>query len=195
MAKRQRLGVALLAAGSSRRFGSADKLAQPFRGRLLGEHAARAIPIERFKSAWVITSIGGHPCEPGWIDAGFEPVINPKAHEGLSASVVMAAELAEANRCDALLIALADMPLVSTGHFSALANLSTHGHDIFVSAWGDARMPPAIFGKDHFVTLSESEGDTGARDLLAAGTPVVCPPDWLIDIDTPEALQKYGQST
>ena len=45
-----RLGVALLAAGSSRRFGEADKLAQPLGDELLGVRAAKAIPLDRFGS-------------------------------------------------------------------------------------------------------------------------------------------------
>ena len=57
-----RLGVALLAAGASRRFGEADKLAAEFRGRPLAEHAAKAIPVSAFAKAWVITSRPDHSC-------------------------------------------------------------------------------------------------------------------------------------
>lgn len=193
MADWWRIGVALLAAGASRRFGERDKLAEPFRGRLLGEHAAAAIPVERFAKAWIIAPRKDHPCEPGWIYAGFDPVINASAAEGMGTSVALAAELADANSCDSLLIALADMPLVPQSHFAALAALSIHPEEVIVSARGDTRLPPAVFGKEHFVALSELRGDRGARDLLALGQIVPCPPEWLIDIDTPEDLAKHGQ--
>jgi CTP:molybdopterin cytidylyltransferase MocA len=193
LADRWRIGVALLAAGASRRFGERDKLAEPFRGRLLGEHAAAAIPVECFAKAWIITSRKDHPCVPGWIDAGFDKVVNARAAEGMGTSVALAAELADANSCDALLIALADMPMVPQSHFAELAALSMHPQDVIVSARGDARMPPAIFGKDHFAALSGLRGDRGARDLLARGKIVPCPPEWLVDIDTPEDLRRHGQ--
>ena len=62
----RRIGVALLAAGASRRFGESDKLTAEFRGRALGEHVPLALPVERFEKAWAITSTADHPCEPQW---------------------------------------------------------------------------------------------------------------------------------
>ena len=112
----------------------------------------------------------------------------------MGTSVALAAELADANGCDALMIALADMPLVPTEHFAALAKVSMHPQEVLVSASKKVRMPPAIFGKDHFVSLSELQGEKGARDLLARGQVVECPPEWLIDIDTPDDLRKHGQA-
>lgn len=187
-----RVGVAVLAAGLSRRFGDADKLAQPFRGSLLGEHAARAIPQEHFTHAWIIAAHKNHPCEAVWIDAGFEIAINPCAADGMATSVELAARLADQAGCDSLMIALADMPLVDRRHFAALARTSTHHSDILISIRDRQPMPPALFGRDHFADLSELKGDAGARELIRQGQAVECPAQWLIDIDTPEALARHS---
>ncbi|EAQ27820.1 hypothetical protein NAP1_09507 [Erythrobacter sp. NAP1] len=184
-----RLGVALLAAGASRRFGSEDKLEAIFRGRRLGEHAAMAIPIEEFAASWVITSRSGHACEQLWKERGLEPIVNPRAANGMGTSVACAARRAEAEGLDGLVIALADMPMIPRGHFMTLMSALDGPQAIAVSAFKKHRSPPAVFGRGHFSALASREGDIGARDLLARGEPILCPPNWLVDIDTPEALK------
>ncbi|MHA7819751.1 MAG: nucleotidyltransferase family protein [Erythrobacter sp.] len=179
-----RLGVAILAAGSSRRFGIEDKLSRPFHGKLLGEHAAAAIPRERFDRAWVVASMEGHPCEEGWKAAGFETVLNLRAAEGMGTSVALAGELAGKSALDGLLIALADMPLVPREHFAVIIADAASPQDILVSRRRGSPMPPALFGSAHFSALAGLAGDTGARGLLAHGRVIDCPPGWLADIDT-----------
>jgi CTP:molybdopterin cytidylyltransferase MocA len=187
--ERPRLGIALLAAGSSRRFGKEDKLAQPFRRRMLGEHAAAAIPTDLASAAWVLTPPKEHPCDTAWRAEGFEPVRNPQAEQGMGTSVALAARLAMDASLDTLLIVLADVPLVPRSHFVALIEAGGAPDAIAVSSNGGARMPPVIFGSTHFESLARSTGDKGARDLLMRGTVVECPPEWLTDIDTPQALR------
>ncbi len=128
-----------------------------------------------------------------WEDAGLEVIVNPQASLGQASSVRLGARLAAEAGCDALLVALADMPFVRAAHFGALVDLSGRPGEVLVSVCEDVRMPPAIFGSEHFTALSGLEGDRGARDLLASGQIVECPPEWLIDIDTPEDLRNHGQ--
>ncbi|UAB78030.1 nucleotidyltransferase family protein [Erythrobacter sp. SCSIO 43205] len=184
----RRLGVALLAAGSSRRFGDKDKLSTEFRGRQLGEYAADAIPTKLFDRAWVVTSGPDHLCENHWRARRFEPLINLRSAEGRGTSVALAAMAAQEAQLDGLLIALADMPLVPPSHFKALIEEWDASAPITVSAIGEARMPPALFASRYFKDLENSSGDQGARVLVAQGEVVPCPPEWLADIDTPEAL-------
>lgn len=189
MDENYRLGIALLAAGSSRRFGPEDKLAAQFRGRALGEHAAAALPMERCAQGWVITArpggVLGHRCETFWRTRFLEPVINQDAETGMGSSVALAARLAKQARCDGLLIALADMPLVPRAHFDALLDSDA---PIAVSSNGKVRMPPAMFDATFFDKLKQSSGDKGARDLIKQGHVISCPPEWLRDIDTRDDL-------
>ena len=185
----RRIGVALLAAGASRRFGESDKLTAQFNGRPLGEHVPLALPMERFEKAWAITSAPDHPCEPQWRARRIEPLLNPHASEGMGTSVALAAQLAEEASLDGLLIALADMPLVPREHFEALIEAWNASEPIVVSANGEVRMPPAIFSSAQFKMLRQSSGDKGARVLLKQGLVVTCPPEWLKDIDRPEDLE------
>lgn len=118
--------------------------------------------------------------------------INGRASDGMGTSVALAANLARQARCTALLIALADAPLVPAEHFSALAaRVAKQGNGgIVVSHSGKALMPPAAFGAVHFARLAQMSGDKGARAILAEGDVLSCPPQWLVDIDTPEALAR-----
>lgn len=180
----RRIGVALLAAGASRRFGDEDKLCANFQGRRLGEYAADAIPMELIERAWVITSAPNHPCEPYWRSRRFEPLLNPRASEGMGTSVALAAAVAKEAKLDGLIIALADMPLVPASHFRALIEEWDASEPITVSAKGDIPMPPALFGSSRFKDLAQSTGDQGARVLIQQGLIVPCPAEWLKDVDT-----------
>ena len=188
------IAVAVLAAGSSQRFGARDKLAQSLHGAALGEHAVRAIPRDDFAKAWVIASQAGHACEPAWRANGFEVAVNDSAHAGMGTSLALAAALAGEAGCSGLLIALADMPFVPRRHFRSLRARFAQGAPIAVSATHDVRMPPAIFDAAHFGDLQHSRGDQGARTLLHQGVVVPCPAQWLIDIDTPAALEQAERS-
>lgn len=194
MADEPRLAVALLAAGSSRRFGAADKLTADFRGAVLGHHAARALSAVSADIAWVIASSASHACAEGWRNYGFEIAVNLHAENGMSTSVAMAAGLAQEAGADALLIALADMPLVPTSHFRQLADYALQAGEnaIFVSAFGEQRLPPASFGKGRFDVLAASKGDQGARQLLVDGSIVTCPAGWLADIDDAATLARLS---
>lgn len=191
MTEGPRIGLALLAAGSSRRFGGADKLAASYRGFMLGLHTANLAPVHLFKRAWVIASETGHPCELGWRAYGFEIVVNPQHRSGMGTSVALAARLARQIELDALVVALADMPEVPGKHIEALIAALADPNDIVASGREGTTMPPAIFGSAHFDTLATLSGDVGARPLLSNARVIECPPGWLADIDTPEDLADF----
>ncbi|MEO1730389.1 MAG: nucleotidyltransferase family protein [Pseudomonadota bacterium] len=187
------IAVAVLAAGSSRRFGDADKLAARFRGKRLGEHVCAALAKGPFAHRWVIASRADHPCHAAWGRSGFITALNARSSEGMGTSVALAANLARQARCKALLISLADTPLVPAEHFATLAAKVAKLGDggIIVSRSHDTLMPPAAFGAAHFERLAQLTGDKGARAILQEGKALACPPEWLIDIDTPEALARF----
>lgn len=183
------VAVAVLAAGQSRRFGEADKLVAPFRGTMLGLHACRTLSLLPFARRWAIASDTRHSCAKGWREAGFTVALNPDADTGMGSSVALAARLAQEAGVTALLIALADMPLVPAAHFAAL--LECAGPDTLTASHnGASPTPPAIFGSHHFGQLMQASGDTGARLLLAGAETLSCDPAWLLDIDDPSALAR-----
>ncbi len=183
------LAIALLAAGSSRRFGDEDKLATDLDGRMLGLHASDALVELPSAHRWVIVSSADHLCANGWREAGFDLAVNPEAAKGMGTSVALAAQLAQDAGAGTLLIALADMPFVTAKHFQALA-ARVSKDALLASHNGEAPTPPALFGSDHLTALSQLDGDRGAGHLLREAEIVPCPPAQLADIDVPADLPR-----
>lgn len=187
------LAAALLAAGCSARFGAADKLAEHFRGAPLGLHAARALDGIDLARRWVIVRDPAHPCVEGWRAAGFEPVVNPQADEGMASSLRLAARLADESGADALLVCLADMPLVARAHVASLVGAWDASGGIVASRDGALVSPPAIFAREHFPALAALTGDRGAKPLLARARLVDSPPGGLADVDDPATLARLAR--
>lgn len=179
-----RLMAALLAAGSSRRFGAGNKLMAVWQGKPLIVHAAatlRGVPAYRYIAACQPNDSALHDILRS---SGFEICINPNAQDGLSASVRLAGQAAIESEADALLIALGDMPNVPSTHFAALIS-GVPADEVTASrpSGGNINMPPACFGKGAIPALLKVTGDRGARDMIANASPVTARADQLRDFD------------
>lgn len=177
-----RVGVILLAAGRSSRFGSEDKLAQEWRGKPLVRHASDVLARLPFAAHLaVVSDTFVHP-----LPEVFGLVKNSAPERGLSRSIRLGvAELARFD-LDACLIALADMPLVPPAHFRALAEAADADCACLVAtSLGGKGQVPALFGRSHFDALQSLKGDRGASSLLKAARKVECQPNYLVDFDRP----------
>ena len=174
------LAIALLAAGGATRFGG-GKLDAPLAGKPLGRwalDAALAVPHER------LAVVVGDPAPE--FAQGCEMLVNERAVEGLGASAALAARWAAGS--DALLIVLADMPLVSV---ETLRKLAAAEGPAAVAYPGDKPGVPACFPAPLFPALAALGGDSGAAQVLR-GLPNVTlietPADELRDVDRPADL-------
>ena len=98
----------------------------------------------------------------------------------------LAIEAAAQTEAQALLILLADMPFVQTFHVAAL--IAGCDGEILASSDGIQSMPPAIFPRDSWTRLLDTEGDAGARHILLNASTRTAPEGSLRDIDTPDDL-------
>lgn len=177
----------LLAAGRSRRMGDVgSKLDEPFLGRPLGLHVAVALEDMPFMER--VAVIGQADCD--YAAHGFTIVRNDDPELGMGRSVALGVERARARNARAVVVALADMPRVTATHIYALLDAANGEDAVVASSDGRAPKPPAIFGRSRFDVLLRLEGDAGARDLIRAGKHVVTTPAELIDVDTPEELER-----
>lgn len=168
------LGV-LLAAGSSRRFGSADKLLHPIGGKPMVQWAAEALLCSGCDQvAAIVSSADVANVLPAGVDARYVPPCLPMA-------VSFRAAIAEAQETGAarLLICLGDMPAVSAGTLSRL--LAQPGDA--ACRYQDRRLPPVLLTAASFEAAARSaEDDRGARQLIAT-----LAPSQLIALDGREA--------
>ncbi len=181
--------LVLLAAGRSERFGSgASKLDQPFLARPLGLHVAVALEDLPFRERIVVVD----GCTIDYAAHGFTVIHNDAPHRDMASSVRMGVECARAHDAKAVLIALGDMPRVTAAHihrlFDAAADLADDA--VVASSDGVAPRPPVLIGCGRFDAIMAITGDQGARDLIQAGRHVVANAAELIDVDTPEDLER-----
>jgi molybdenum cofactor cytidylyltransferase len=180
------VALILLAAGRSTRFGPRDKLAEPLDGLALGLHAARMFGALPFAARIAVTRAGG----PDFAPCGFATAVNADPDGGQSCSIRLGLARARQARPEAVLIALADMPFVTTAHIAALLARFDAAHPVVGSTDGAQPRPPALFGAALFATLDTLSGDAGARTLLRNAALVAAPPGELADIDTPADLPR-----
>ena len=95
---------------------------------------------------------------------------------------------------EAVVIALADQPLISPSITRRLCERWRAGRATAVTPrYRDGRGHPVLFGRAAFHALATLEGDTGARAVLdALGDEVVqvgVDASMPVDVDTPEALR------
>jgi molybdenum cofactor cytidylyltransferase len=186
----------VLAAGTSTRFGK-TKLVQKLHGKPLVQHAllasqgaceGRVTLVVGHDEAAVMAASSGH---------SDNVIINRDHQQGIGTSISAAVRECR-DGADAILIVLADQPLVTAAHLSQLIDhWSGDDDEIIASAFEGVVGPPILFPKQAFAALCELQGDTGARKILSNKEfrvrSIDFPPAGT-DIDTPEDLQKLDQS-
>ncbi len=188
------LGLAVLAAGLSRRFGPDDKLMALLEGRPLCDHIAQTAAALDVSPKLAI-------CAPDSAAAavfaarGFQIVENPHPDDGLSGSVKLAARRAVDAGLDGLVICLADMPFVPLVHLERLCSrwLDAGCPPVMASRASGPEgwiTPPAIFSAAVFPELLMMSGDAGARALLVNAETVEAPPESLADFDTMDDFRR-----
>lgn len=115
---------------------------------------------------------------------GFTIVANAEADRGLASSLALGADEALRMGAEAMLVCLADMPHVSTGHLAALLAATPPGGTA-ATRYGSTGGPPVVFTRPTFDALRTLTGDHGARPLLAGAALVEAASDQLRDYDTP----------
>jgi molybdenum cofactor cytidylyltransferase len=185
----QNTTLVLLAAGLSRRYGTASKLVAAYRGKPLALHAADTLATLPFARRIAVCRTGDDDLAALLAGAGFEVITNPDTARGQASSIVLGVEAA--GQPEALTVCLADMPLVSAAHVRAVVERVTPGGIVAsVGTPADPPMPPAAFSREYLPELLRLEGDKGARHLLQLAERVVAPDGTLADFDTPADFRR-----
>jgi len=185
----------VLAAGTSTRFGG-TKLVQHLRGKPLVQYALLAA---QGACEGCVTLVVGHDAEAVVAAAAGlsdKVVVNSEHQLGIGTSIA-AGTRACRDGADAILIVLADQPLVTTAHLNELKDSWSGADDeIVTSSFEGVVSPQILFPKNAFDALCELSGDTGAKKILSSDAfhvrSIDFPPAGL-DVDTPQDLQHLDQ--
>lgn len=178
----------VLAAGSSSRFGATKQL-QEYHGAPL---VRRAVNLAEAVCGECSVLVTGHDwlavfdaCKPlrGFV------VHNSGYHSGMASSIASGVRAVQ-HAADAILLLLADQPLVTTAHLETLVSDWTGSPDAAVAtAFAGSVGPPVLLPARYFGELTALRGDRGARAILTdAGTALktVAFEPAAIDVDRPE---------
>lgn len=176
----------ILAAGSATRFGSSKQLAEWNGEKLVRRAAAVATQTCGAQTLLVV----GHDWQA--VHSACQPlcgcfVINDQHAAGIGSSLALAVRSIR-QVADAVVVLLADQPLVTAEHLAALIERwSGDAREIVATAYADTSGVPALFASGTFDKLSALCGDQGARKLLLDPEFVVQQVEFeaaAIDIDT-----------
>lgn len=187
----------LLAAGSSKRFGS-NKLLQalpagtPEAGTPIGLAAAKHL-LDALPESIAVVRPRAQKLGKLLRDAGCNTVVCKNAGEGMGTS--LAAGVRAASEADGWVVALADMPFLRPETIRVIAKALSEGAAIAAPSYRGERGHPVGFARRFLEELSSLHGDSGARTLLDQH------PDWvtahevedpgvLRDIDKPSDLPR-----
>jgi CTP:molybdopterin cytidylyltransferase MocA len=188
----------VLAAGGSSRMGRPKQLAE-LGGRPLLEHVLRA--LEDAPVDGVVVALGAHAAQVrARVDLGRAvPLVVEDWSRGMGHVLASALAAAPARDHRATVVLLGDQPLVSGGSVARLVDAWRAGAGpVVTAAYGGRPGHPKLFDHRLLPELLRLDGDTGARDLLAAH------PDWVhavevgdlgsdVDVDVEADLRRLGR--
>ena len=185
------VGLVLLAAGSSRRFGSDKRFAELPDGRTLLDATLDSV-VDSGLPLRVCLGPGDDALAVALEQRGIDVIVCQTSADGMGAT------LAEASRglgdWSAVLVALADMPLIQPATLTMIAAAATPDQIVVPCVRGQQGHPVA-FGKCFFDLLTRCRGDRGARWIIERNPQAVCElavddHGILRDVDTPDALRE-----
>lgn len=190
--KLQGMDIVLLAAGSSVRYGAANKLLLPFGGIPLAARAARAALAAALALGGRVVMVTGHQAAAveeavrGLVSSPHLVFVENRSHlDGQFSSTK--AGLALAAPGEPFFIAPADLPLVSKAHYLALAPL-LEGYDAVRPFCGGVPGHPVLLAAPMRERLLSEPDSSSVRSVLE-GRPVRVldsgDPAWVRDIDRP----------
>jgi molybdenum cofactor cytidylyltransferase len=185
------VGAVVLAAGTSRRYGSPKQLVV-VDGRTLLEHAigsafaAGLEPVVAVVPVWL-----SRPASLG--DPRLHWIRNPFSERGLSLSLRLGIE-AIAGEVSAVVVLLGDQPRTPPATISAV--LAARGDRPLVAAEAEGVLaPPVLVERTHYHLFDGLVGDIGLREILRKGPDLVTSVPvarHAPDVDTPADLDPAG---
>jgi len=168
LSKNAKIGVIILAAGSSSRLGYPKQLVE-FKGISLLQHSIDVAESLEFDTKILVLGAKEDEINKKINRRNFEVVINENWEEGMSTSIRkgISEALKLEKELEHILMLLSDQPLVTKDMLEELIRiqLDSNKQATFSGYAGDIGVP-AIFSSEIFSELKKLKGDQGAKKLI-----------------------------
>ena len=192
-----KIGIIILAAGASKRFGEPKQLAE-FQGKTLIENAIENALATDLQNICVVLGANAEMIKSQIEKFPVEILENKNWLDGMSSSLAVGIKFFEKDNFDAVLVMLCDQPLIKSSDLNLLIEkYKSTKKPIVVSKYRQTKGVPAIFSKQIFPQLLQIDGDKGARKVIEENEDlleIVEIPEAVFDIDTQTDLQKISRS-
>ena len=184
----------LLAAGTSSRYGSENKLLATLEGEPIVRHAARTLVHSSVDPVVVVLGHEADRVQDALEGLAVNPVVNEAYDTGQASSLRAGIEaVSDCSDIDAVLVALGDMPFVAPETIETLvAAYAADAGEALAAAFDGTRGNPVLFDARFFDALTDVDGDIGGRKLLLesdSGALIeVDDPGVRRDVDVPDDL-------
>ncbi|HTP80248.1 MAG TPA: nucleotidyltransferase family protein [Bacteroidota bacterium] len=187
------VGIVVLAAGPSKRFGSPKQLALIGHSSLLRRSVETALQAHAHSTA-VVLGANAMMVEKELHGLPVTIRYNEEWKEGMGSTIRVGIRMIPAE-CTAAIIMLADQPAVDSELLNRLIDRhSSTNKPIVACEYDGAPGVPALFARSMFEDLLSIRGDRGAKELIRlhlASTATIPFPGGSIDVDTSRDLENY----
>lgn len=194
----KRFSAILLAAGESRRMGAVNKLTLPVAGRPLLRRTAELLLRANLHEVVVVLGHEEQTARDLLHDLPLRLVVNPDYREGQMTSVHCG--MAALQRpCDAVLVCLADLPLLEVTDLEALMQaFADCPTSILVPTYQGARGNPIVLDHDQRQRILAGERNLGCKRLIEKNPELVTALEMdadhvVFDLDTEDAYRRLQQ--
>ncbi|SIS18464.1 nucleotidyltransferase family protein [Natronorubrum thiooxidans] len=158
----------LLAAGTSSRYGTENKLLATLEGEPIVRHAARPLVRSSVDPVVVVLGHEADRVQDALEGLPVETVINEAYDTGQASSLRAGIEAVyDCDDVDAVLVALGDMPFVTPETIETVVSAYAAGAgEALAAAFDGDRGNPVLFDARFFGALTDVDGDIGGREIL-----------------------------
>ena len=176
----------ILASGLSQRFGAQDKLEADLYGQPLVSYVIETAKQVGFGKIFLVSNrTSGEGCVL---------IENENPEAGQGTALRQGLKAARMAGWEYFMILLGDMPLISAAYLKNMI-LKNKEKQTSISMSETTQMPPALFYLDVIDEILRRNSQSGARDILNKFPlqTVDLPPEYALDVDTPEDLARVAQ--
>lgn len=182
------VAIVLLAAGGSERMGTPKQLLD-FGGKPLIRHAAETALASGCQRVIVVGGAHLPPVRAALDGLPVELAVNPQWTAGMGTSIQTGVRAALAHGADAVILALADQPLITAAIYNRLMDSQRTSRQPIVSAsYAGTVGVPVLFTSEYFPSLLELQPSQGCKGVIlrhAANALLLEVPEAEADVDTP----------